>query len=116
MNREQRERMLAMKNYIPTPRETKPGRFFKPRTEQCYACSMPGLSNCGVCRLPLCLKHRIRKAGGNLCKKHAGAQLVQHESIPQTRFKDAGEAVAHETEMSMVQAGIPDLEGSKDPR
>lgn len=77
--------------------ETKPGRLFKPRTEQCYRCSMPGLYHCELpsCRLPLCIKHRIRKAGGDLCEKHRDAVLVQQDAEPQTRFKDAGEAVPH---------------------
>jgi hypothetical protein len=78
--------------------ETKPRRFFKPRTEPCYRCPMAGVYHCQLpsCRLPMCLKHRIRKAGGDLCEKHKDAQLVQEDAQAQTKFKDPGEAVPHE--------------------
>lgn len=87
-------------NQIFRREESKPRRFFKPRTPKCYACSMPGPYHCEAphCGLPLCLKHRIRKAGGNLCDKHKDAQLVQEDAVPQTRFKDVGEAIPHQEE------------------
>jgi hypothetical protein len=81
--------------------QTKPGRIFKPRQAPCYKCSMPGLYHCEAprCGTPLCLRHRIRKAGGNLCEKHRDAKLVQQDAEPQIRFKDAGEAVPHDEEI-----------------
>jgi hypothetical protein len=80
--------------------ETKPRRFFKPRTLKCTFCSMPGPYHCEYprCGLPLCLKHRVRKAGGNLCEKHKDATLVQEEALPQARFGDTGEAIPHQEE------------------
>lgn len=79
---------------------TRPKRFFKPKVPQCYKCAMPGVYHCEHprCGLPLCIKHRIRKAGGNLCYDHRRAQLVQHDAVAQTRFKNYGEAKAHEAD------------------
>jgi hypothetical protein len=78
--------------------ESKPRRFARPRTPQCIHCSMPGPYTCEIasCGAPLCLKHRKRKAGGTLCEKHYGSQLIQQDAVPQSRFKDPGEAVPHE--------------------
>jgi len=77
--------------------ETRPRRFTKPRPAVCFKCSMSGLYRCEFpgCALAMCLKHVNRKAGGKLCDKHKNATLVQHEAKPQTRFRDAGEAVPH---------------------
>ena len=88
-------------NWINRTQESKPRRFFKPRQAPCYACSMPGLYHCEIssCRLPLCVKHRVRKAGGDLCAKHKNSQLVQEAAEPTTKkFADAGEAMPHEEE------------------
>lgn len=72
-------------------------RFFQPRIEKCYKCSMPGPYRCKVagCGLSMCDKHRVRKAGGDLCAKHINARLVQDDAVPATRFRDAGEAKPH---------------------
>jgi hypothetical protein len=63
----------------------------------CTFCSMRSITRCEVttCDLPLCAKHRIRKAGGNLCRKHEGAILIQYDGLPTTRFGDRGDAVPH---------------------
>jgi len=92
--------------------ETRPRRFTKPRPATCYKCSMPGLYPCEFpgCTIPMCLKHVNRKAGGKLCDKHKNATLVQHEAKPQTRFRDAGEAVPH------VEANAAGVEGPKTDR
>jgi len=60
----------------------------------CAFCSMPTAILCEIpsCNLPLCEKHRIRKAGGNLCPTHKGAVLVQYDGLPTERFGDRGEA------------------------
>lgn len=73
----------------------------KTRQEEfCYRCSMPGIFHCEFprCRRPLCAKHRVRKAGGDLCPPHQHATLLQEEAVPQTRFRDGGIAVPHQEE------------------
>jgi hypothetical protein len=79
-------------------RETVPTRQLTPKLPTCWRCSMPGASRCEFpgCGRPLCRKHCIRKGGGHLCSEHEGAKLVQDDSVPSTRFKDAGEAVHHD--------------------
>ncbi len=47
------------------------------------------------CQLPLCARHAIRKAGGNLCPRHKNALLVQYDGLPTERFGDRGDAVPH---------------------
>jgi hypothetical protein len=88
-----------MRNPFDRTHQTKPRRFFKPREAQCYKCAMPGLYHCEIagCGMPMCIKHRIRKAGGNLCAKHKDSELIQQDAVPQSRFKDSGEAVPHDT-------------------
>ena len=46
----------------------------------------------------MCAKHRVRKAGGNLCDRHQHATLVQESAVPSRRFRDAGVAVPHKEE------------------
>jgi hypothetical protein len=65
------------------------------RREQCMFCSMRPIARCelAICGIPICAKHRIRKAGGNLCPNHKHAALVQWEGTPTERFGDRGEAL-----------------------
>lgn len=64
----------------------------KIQSPACYRCSMPGPHVCEFpgCRVPMCGKHRIRKAGGSLCDKHKHARLEQPIGVGSTRFKNAG--------------------------
>jgi hypothetical protein len=86
-----------VRNPFGRTQQTKPRRVFKPQQASCYKCAMPALYYCEIagCRMPMCKKHRVRKAGGNLCTKHKDSQLIQQDAEPQTRFKDSGEAVPH---------------------
>jgi hypothetical protein len=45
--------------------------------------------------MPVCAKHRIRKAGGSLCPDHKFALIVQESAKPNLKFGDRGTAVPH---------------------
>jgi len=64
---------------------------------KCSFCAARSSTRCEIpsCNLPLCARHRIRKAGGNLCHIHKNAVLVQHEGVATERFGDRGVAVPH---------------------
>ena len=63
----------------------------------CSYCSMPATCSCeiGSCRIPLCSKCRVRKFGGNLCRRHRHNRLVQTIGIPNLKFANAGIARPH---------------------
>src|SRR6266550_7081397 len=76
---------------------SRPKKLPKLEIPQCSACSMRSVTRCELpsCQLPLCARHAIRKAGGNLCPRHKNALLVQYDGLPTERFGDRGDAVPH---------------------
>jgi len=78
------------RNWIPQAQQSKPRIFHPIGDPSCYKCAMPGIHRCQFpgCTLPMCSKHRIRKAGGSLCDAHQGAKLIQEASVPSRRFKN----------------------------
>jgi len=78
------------------PRFTQPKRELAPERTHCAWCSMPATNSCELpsCRVALCGKHLVRKAGGVLCPNHKNAILVQYDGLPSDRFGDRGEAHA----------------------
>jgi hypothetical protein len=74
-----------------------PGQVVKLEVPPCAYCSSRSTTRCEIplCNLPMCAKHRVRKAGGNLCRQHQNAILVQPEGVATERFGDRGEAMPH---------------------
>lgn len=75
---------------------------------QCSFCANRSVTRCEYpeCDVPLCHRCRIRKGGGNLCRRHKDARLVQVVGRPSEgavpmrgfqleRFKAKGPAVPH---------------------
>lgn len=80
-------------------RDALPMKRFKIAVPPCMFCPMKSITRCNIttCDLPLCAKHAVRRAGGKLCKKHAGAILIQYEGTATEKFADrGGEGRAHE--------------------
>lgn len=75
---------------------SRPSKQVRIERPTCAYCSMKCTCFCEIpsCGAPLCSKHAIRKAGGNLCRKHENAVLVQYDGLPCERFGDHGEAHA----------------------
>jgi len=59
---------------------------------RCAFCPMRSVTRCNVvtCDLPLCRRHCVQRSGGKLCRKHAGAVLIQCEGIASERFGNRG--------------------------
>lgn len=85
------------------PRVVKQVRIEAP---PCGFCSQRSITRCEYpgCDVPVCSRCRVRKAGGNLCRAHKGARLVQQLAspmigdvavlaVPSKRFKAKGPAV-----------------------
>jgi hypothetical protein len=75
---------------------------------QCAFCSKPSVTRCEYpgCDVPVCARCRVRKGGGNLCRRHKGAHLEQVPGLPMVadvavrglpskRFRAKGPAVPH---------------------
>jgi hypothetical protein len=90
-----------------TTHMTEPKRQVRIDVPQCTFCSNQSVTRCEYpdCNLPLCHKCRIRKGGGNLCRHHRDARLVQFLGEPSPgavpieaeigRFAPKGPAVPH---------------------
>lgn len=72
----------------------------------CGFCSQRSITRCEYpeCNVPVCKRCRIRKGGGNLCRRHKDARLVQQlgvpmvgdvavYAVPSRRFKAKGPAL-----------------------
>jgi hypothetical protein len=77
--------------------ESRPSAHVQLEAPACAFCPMKGVTRCEIpsCSKPLCERHRIRKAGGNLCPDHKQAVLYQPDAVPAERFGDRGDAVPH---------------------
>jgi len=89
---------------------TQPQRQAYVKPQQCAWCSSRSETRCEFpgCNVPLCRKHLVRKGGGNLCRNHQNARLVQQFGVPgagavatlgvmSKRFKPKGPALPHFT-------------------
>lgn len=85
---------------------TQASRYVRPPAPICGFCSQRSITRCEFpgCDVPVCARCRIRKGGGNLCRAHKGARLIQQLAspmigdvavfaVPSTRFKAKGPAV-----------------------
>ncbi len=63
---------------------SQPTRQVHVEAPQCAWCSSRSKTRCEFpgCNVPLCWKHLVRKGGGNLCRNHQGARLVQQLGLP----------------------------------
>lgn len=94
--------------YQKTTQHSKPTAVPKFKAPQCGYCSMRSITRCEYpgCELPLCRRCTIRKGGGNLCRGHRDAKLVQLIGTPtpgavqiagtmSTRFRPKGPAIPY---------------------
>lgn len=98
----------ALLDRSPKRRFDTPVRYLKHKPVKCIYCTMPALMHCEFprCGAPLCDRHRIKKFGGNLCREHQNAMLLQAEGEAANvepvdgeaskRFTARGDAIAHE--------------------
>lgn len=89
------------RKFFTRPMVSEPNKQAQLQAPICAFCSMKSRSRCEVpdCSLPVCDKHRTRKAGGSLCPKHQKALLVQFDGLPTDRFGDRGEAYAQKIKL-----------------
>lgn len=89
-------------------RKDVPLRYLTYKPVKCIYCAMPEIARCEFprCGAPMCDRHRIKKFGGNLCRDHQNAMLLQAEGEAANvepvdgeaskRFTARGDAIAHE--------------------
>jgi hypothetical protein len=97
------------KKFFHAPIETKPSRPIHVDAPKCAFCSQLAITHCEYpkCGLLICKRCRVRKGGGNLCRHHKDARLLQELGVPMIgdvaklaapgRFKHKGPAVPHGT-------------------
>ncbi len=63
---------------------TRPTRQVHVTPPQCAWCSSRSITRCEFpgCNVALCRRHLVRKGGGNLCRNHRDARLVQVLGVP----------------------------------